>query len=143
MAMANQDLYIFIKWSDSEYGTGIETIDTQHKKLIELINEIYQSFLERRQADATAKVLDELEDYTKYHFGYEERLFKRFGYGHAEQHTASHTAFINKVKEFRKSMDAGVDVTFTVTNYLRDWLRRHIQHEDRMYAPLFKKEGII
>lgn len=140
--MATKDIYIFIKWSDADYSTGLNTIDEQHKKLIDLINEIYQSFLDYRHLEVTADVLDKLEDYAKFHFAFEENLFRKLGYEEAEEHIAGHRAFTDKIQEFKRMMAAGTDATFTITNYLRDWLRTHIQKEDRKYAPLFQKGGI-
>lgn len=140
--MANIDTYIFIKWSDSDYSTGIESIDEQHKQLIVLINEIYQSFLNFNHLEVTAQVLDKLEDYAKMHFEYEERLFKKLSYPESEGHIEKHHAFTDKIAEFKRQMESGIDATFSITNYLRDWLRLHIQAEDRNYAPFFKKHGI-
>jgi hemerythrin len=39
-------------------------------------------------------------------------------------------------------MAAGEDVIFNITNYLRDWLRNHVQKEDKLYANDFMKAGV-
>lgn len=140
--MANLDTYIFIKWSDSDYSTGIKTIDDQHKQLLSLINEIYQSFLDYKHLEVTSSVLERLEDYANFHFAFEEKIFRQLSYPEMESHMESHRAFFERIQEFKKQMASGNDVTFGITNYLRDWLRTHIQKEDRAYAPLFQKAGI-
>lgn len=139
----NKDLYIFIKWSDEDYSVGIKTIDDQHKELVKYINLIYQSLLDRNTKEVTAEVLQKLEDYAKFHFGFEERNFRMIGYDLIDEHIAEHRAFTDKVKEFKEAMLKGHDVVFSITNYLRDWLRNHIQKEDRKYAPAFQRAGIL
>ncbi|WP_320052399.1 bacteriohemerythrin [uncultured Acetobacteroides sp.] len=138
----NKDLYIFIKWSDADYSVGIKTIDDQHKELIKYINQIYQSILDRNTKEVTIDVLGKLEDYAKFHFGFEEKIFSQIGYEFTEEHIAEHRAFTDKIKHFKDGMAKGHDVIFSITNYLRDWLRIHIQKEDRKYAPEFQKLGM-
>lgn len=140
--MANLDTYIFIKWSDKDYSTGIKSIDDQHKKLIDLINEIYQSIIDYKRHEVTSSVLVKLQDYAQEHFAYEEKLFKQLGYEDSEDHIQKHRDFMNKVADFKQQVTVGGDVTFAVTNFLRTWLRTHIQNEDRHYAPFFIKNGI-
>ena len=138
----NKDLYIFIKWSDVDYSVGIKTIDDQHKELIKYINQIYQSILDRNTKEVTIDVLGKLEDYAKFHFGFEEKIFSQIGYEFTEEHIVEHRAFTDKIKYFQEGMINGHDVIFSITNYLRDWLRIHIQKEDRKYALEFQKVGI-
>ena len=138
----NKDLYIFIRWSDADYSVGIKTIDDQHKELIKYINQIYQSILDRNSKEVTPDVLANLEDYARFHFGYEEKIFNQIGYEFAEEHIAEHRAFSEKIEQFKEGIAKGHNVIFSITNYLRDWLRTHIQKEDRKYASEFQKLGI-
>lgn len=137
------DSYIFIKWSDTDYSVGIKTIDEQHKELIVLINQIYQALIDRNVQEVSAEVLDKLESYAKFHFGFEEMIFKKIGYEYSEEHILKHQAFTDQIKLFKEQMGNGQDVVFAITNYLRDWLRNHVQKEDKKYAIDFQKAGIV
>jgi hemerythrin-like metal-binding protein len=136
------DSYIFLRWSDADYSIGLKTIDEQHKQLIALINKIYQALIDRNVHEVTANVLDELEMYAGYHFGFEEKIFRQIGYELTDEHVAKHRAFTTQIKSFKDRMAAGEDVIFNITNYLRDWLRNHVQKEDKLYANDFMKAGV-
>lgn len=133
----------FIKWVDSDYSVGINIIDDHHKVLLGLINEIYQSFMERKHLTVTAEVLGKLEEYARFHFAFEERIFNQIGYALAKEHIVEHRAFTTQIAIYKTQVATGVDATFSISNYLRGWLLNHISKEDKKYAPLFKKAGII
>jgi hemerythrin-like metal-binding domain len=141
--MDNSNRYVFIKWDDASYSVQIKTIDDHHKVLLELINDIYGSFMQKKHLSSTAEILEKLEEYARFHFAFEERIFNQIGYPLKQEHIKEHRAFTDQIKQFKDQMASGVDATFSISNYLRDWLKVHIQLEDRKYAPLFKKAGII
>lgn len=132
----------FIKWSDSEFGLGIATIDDHHQVLVALINEIYQAFMERKHADSIVEIIQKLEEYAVFHFSFEERLFDQVGYSQKSEHVIQHQAFVKRVDAFRDQVDAGIDATFGIVNFLRDWLKAHIQEEDRKYVNELRAAGI-
>ena len=58
-----------------EYYTGIKMIDEEHAKLFEIANRAYELLTNKFKVDKydeIADVLEELKDYTKYHFNHEE-----------------------------------------------------------------------
>jgi hemerythrin len=65
-------------WED-KYATGIEVIDTQHKKLIDITNELYRACLSRSQTlDAVFKEsMGRMVEYVRYHFTAEQELLQR------------------------------------------------------------------
>ena len=133
---------IFILWSE-KYNTGIKEIDDQHKKLINILNSLYESFVDRTTNEKIKEVVKELTDYTEYHFSVEENYFKKFNYENTEEHIKKHRYFVNQVKEFQRDMEAGkVSVTFKLMNFLRSWLIEHINGTDRKYIALFKENGL-
>ena len=67
-----------------EYYTGIPMIDEEHAKLFEIANRAYELLTNQFKMDKydeIADVLEELKDYTKYHFGHEEEYMKSINYG--------------------------------------------------------------
>ena len=65
-------------WQD-DLNTGIEVIDHQHRRIVEMINHLHvaQTSLQRL---VVSDVIDELIDYTLSHFAFEEELMEEAGY---------------------------------------------------------------
>lgn len=130
-------------WKE-EYNLGIVEIDNQHKKLLELINRLYDAFVKKDQDTEVGHVIEELYDYIKYHFRVEEEYFEVFAYEHAKSHELEHKHFVNKVDEFRKKHDVhGGSQVFTIILFLQDWIINHILKSDVKYVELFKKNNVI
>jgi methyl-accepting chemotaxis protein len=131
-----------VGWSDS-YKLGINSIDDQHKVLFGLINKLYHTYGKSRSKAELREVLVELLNYTKYHFGHEEKIFQRIGYAGTPKHIEQHQMFINKVNSFKEEFEKGdVSVALDVVHFLQDWLVSHIQRTDKAYAAEFKKHGV-
>ena len=57
----------FVVWNE-KYSVKISTIDEQHKKLVAIINELYNSMKNGKSKEQLGKTLTDLVEYTKYHF---------------------------------------------------------------------------
>jgi hemerythrin-like metal-binding protein len=125
-----------IVWTN-KYSVGCNYIDDQHKKLVQIINELNSAFLSSSERSIISKVLQELVDYTKYHFEAEEKLMEKYGYPNLENHKKIHKQFVDKVVEFSKRYELGDDVVgYDMLNYLKDWLLNHIMGTDTDYAKM-------
>ena len=123
----------FIIWTD-KYSVGCKYIDEQHKKLIELINRLHSSYMTKASRDEMGQILSELLDYTKYHFGAEEKMLEEYGFGPSEEHKKQHQEFIDKIAVFKKRHELGDNmVGFDMLNFLKDWLLNHILGTDMKY----------
>lgn len=132
----------FMKWSD-DLSVGVGEIDSQHKHLISLINDLHDAMREKRGKDVLGKVLADLAAYTQYHFTTEEQYMQKFGYLGFAQHQREHRAFIAKVGEFAKGFEEGkLGVSIQVMNFLRDWVATHIQGSDIRYSDCFHEHGL-
>jgi hemerythrin-like metal-binding protein len=63
-----------IDWDDS-FSVDHEELDTQHKKLVELYNELHETLLHGSIEATTAtraRILNSLVEYVDYHFKFEE-----------------------------------------------------------------------
>ena len=60
-----------ITWNNM-LSTGVTEQDNQHKKLIDLINQLNDAMQAGKGSEVLGKVLAELVNYTVFHFGYEE-----------------------------------------------------------------------
>ena len=118
-------------------------IDQQHQKLVDIINSLYESFVDQTAAHKLGKIIEELIDYSNYHFKTEEELFHKFGYPESESHIAKHNDFIEKINEFAQKFKAGnVNLTYQLMNFLRNWLINHINGDDKDYSGFFRGKNI-
>lgn len=131
---------LLISWKD-EYIIDEDTIDSQHKKLISLINRLYGSFIEGKANDELEHIIAELINYSVFHFSTEEQFFERIDYIHKDEHKAQHNDFINKTRLFKeKFINKEEDLSYDIMNFMRDWLRNHILGSDRKYIPYLEKK---
>ncbi|MEF2230351.1 MAG: bacteriohemerythrin [Pseudodesulfovibrio sp.] len=129
-------------WSD-KLSVGINSIDEQHKKLVRMINDLNSAMKNRKSQTALTEIVKGLEDYVAVHFGYEEKLFDRFGYPETGAHKKIHAQFVQKVQEFRKALSGGrATVSMDVMRFLKDWLVDHIMGTDAAYAPFMRKHNV-
>ena len=49
---------VFVLWNE-KYNTGIKEIDDQHKKLVNILNQLYESFVDRTTNEKLKKVFKE------------------------------------------------------------------------------------
>ncbi len=135
--------YVTLTWRD-EFSVGVAEIDSQHRRLIELIATFYDSLGEKKQAkDAVGELLSGLLDYTRYHFSTEEGLMARTGFPASLQHQAQHATFVAKVKDMseRFSRDRLV-LSVEATSFIRDWLTDHILRTDKQLGRHLTSHGI-
>ena len=132
----------FVDWNE-KYSVGIKDIDTQHKRLFDLINEFYDSVKEGKVAAGTAKVIEGLLAYTVFHFGFEERLMEKHKYAGLGAQKVAHKAFTDKVADYKDRVSTGkLLMTLEVTNYLKTWLTEHIMKSDMQYVPVLGAAGV-
>jgi len=130
-----------IVWSRS-YSVGVDSMDREHQRLIDIINNLYAAMRAGRSKDSIGTILDELVDYTRTHFAHEERLMQDSSYDGFDEQKRSHEALISQVKEIQNKYHAGTALGQEVMTFLKSWLINHIQGLDKKYGPVMSKKGI-
>ncbi len=129
-------------WNDI-YSVNVVEIDRQHKKLIELMNELHNAMLKGQTKDILGRVIEELIAYTSYHFATEEKYFDQFDYPETTTHKNEHNDFIKKITDFKQDFGEGrLFLSTHIMNFLKDWLINHIQGSDKKYSSLFNEKGL-
>lgn len=130
-----------IVWKE-EYKLGIEEIDSQHKALVQLINEIHEGRVEGLKKEVMGKIIDRLVDYTRDHFSYEENLMSECSYPGSEDHKSGHQHFITMVENFKHMyLTQDSKLLDSIYDFLKVWLTSHILVADREYVPYVTKTG--
>ena len=139
VTMAISQSTVLFPWR-AEYSVGFAEIDSQHKMLVKLINNLQEAMYEGRGKDALADILDDLVHYTETHFAFEERLMEKGGFSKLVEHQAEHRKLAAQVYELREQLRAQkMVVTTAVMRFLKDWLTDHIMRHDQVYARELKE----
>lgn len=130
-----------------EFELGINSIDEQHKKLLDIgnrINDLLKNHDENDDFDEILIVIEELKDYTVYHFNTEEELFLKYKYTDYEKHKKEHDEFIAYLDSINFQ-----DVDKNQKEFLKDlltkivkWVFNHIITTDFMYKDYLIKLGM-
>lgn len=132
----------FVEWHDS-YSVGIEAIDNDHKKLLNLINQLQTAAHYRTDAQYEREAFDALVDYTKTHFKREEELMETHGYPTYAEHKREHEAMIARVDELmRRYDDKPQDAIEEAVQFLKKWLVGHINGTDQGYSQFLRDRGV-
>lgn len=126
-----------------DYHTGIDFIDEEHAKLFEIANRAYDLLTNQfvtDKYDAIVAVLEELKDYTKYHFNHEEEYMKSINYPKRFSQLHQHTQFINKLESYNlKEIDMNQqEGLLEILDFLAVWLQGHIKGMDKKIGEAVK-----
>ena len=133
---------LLINWSDS-LSTGVNEQDAQHKKLIYLINQLYDAVQADKVVGIHEEILEELLHYTENHFSYEEKLMAQYNYAETAIHIDEHAKFTQTIIKLTKELDSGTAlITIEVIDLLFRWLMNHIIKTDKQLGASLNKLGV-
>lgn len=126
----------FYEWSES-MSVGVALLDSDHKALIETINQLHRAVEDRREAEFLDQIFDDLVNYVEHHFAREERVMQACGYPGAADHRVEHLRFAQDMHYTRDRYFRGeeTDIGRELLDYLKDWLNQHILIDDMAYRP--------
>ena len=132
-----------IEWSN-ELSVGIDSIDEQHKKLVNMINALNDAMQTGSSNDLLGKIFSGLAAYTQKHFAYEENMFAEYGYTDSEEHKRQHNELIAQVVELKEKFMENPQGTISadLMQFLKRWLTNHIMRTDKDYAEFLISKGV-
>jgi len=132
----------FMDWSDT-LSVGVQQIDNEHKKLVELVNMLNEGMKSGKSKDALQKVFTELVDYTITHFSNEEMLMQKVSYNNFSVHKREHDELTKKARVLKDDFISGkMMISIEVRDFLKDWIVNHIQKTDKLYTKAMNDKGI-
>ena len=131
-----------INWNET-YSVKVKEIDVQHKKLVNIINELHDKMKEGKGKEVVEKLLAELLDYTVFHFSFEEKLLNINNYPDNKTHAKLHADLMEQVQVFRNKVKSGNSLlSLELMNFLKKWLVEHILDSDKKYSAFLNAKGI-
>lgn len=122
----------YVEWK-SFYSVGDAAIDREHKRILGMIDDLYMAVQLGNGPARVRDVLERLADYTTTHFEHEERVMLDCGYPNFDAHKTMHDEMRRRVIEFRSNPDTVV--AQDLMQFLKNWWTRHIQNQDKAFAP--------
>ena len=119
-----------------QYLTGISFVDKEHKELFRIIGEVNDLVKDEYKADkydGIVDLLNQLKEYTEYHFKDEEEHMKAVGYAGLAIQQLQHEAFVERLAEVNlEAVDEGQqEYLEELLEFLTGWLINHIMKMDK------------
>jgi len=130
-------------WS-ADLETGNNTIDGQHKQLIQAINNLLEACSKGQGRTQLSNTMKFLYDYTEKHFADEEKLQLASKYPDYQNHKVYHEGFKKVVRELAKELDEqGPTIVLVgkINSSIGGWLINHIKKEDVKVAKHIHESG--
>ena len=124
-----------IEWN--EYlELNIPEIDEQHRRWVDIINNLHDSLMAHGGAHhLTDRILNDMLDYCRFHFTFEEDFMQKAGYPDSVVHKSLHNVFMaNLMTKLQQERGGGLVLNTEIMKILTGWLQSHIQAEDRKYC---------
>ncbi|MDD2933717.1 MAG: bacteriohemerythrin [Methylotenera sp.] len=130
---------VIFPWN-ANFNTGLPIIDEQHRKLVDLLNNLATHLVYGVDRSGLNRVFAELADYAVYHFETEEKIWKL----HLSEdemtrsHIKTHESFVVDVLKLKDDLGGLSDdeVVDEVVSFLTHWLAFHILDTDKHMAKI-------
>ncbi len=131
-----------LPWTD-EYSVGVDQIDTEHMKLIDMINKAYDTAENGNDEVVLSQLVADMLDYATVHFSTEAALMKEYGYPESADHMQEHGDFTAKIVTAGgdPSQDWSKDPV-RVFRFLGNWLTNHILKTDKELGKFLNEKGV-
>lgn len=124
--------YNVFPWNEN-FATGIEQVDEQHKKLVELLNHLARHLFYQSDILILDVIFDELVAYATYHFRTEEEIWHRFFPNDTIEleHKNTHSQFLTDVQRLKGNASGSEWILEDILSFLTHWLAFHILDIDK------------
>ena len=133
--------YAIVDYAQNKIGLNI--IDSQTKNWVEHINKFYADFKRKAAPKMILQSLDELIDYTGYHFGFEDKYLKDFNYTKYDEFKQNHDNFMLTLQNHRAEYANGENIAIIrAIIFIKSWMSNYKSTIDTEFISLFKSHGL-
>ena len=124
-----------LDWTE-ELSVEDDELDTEHKKLVDLLNELYHAMRSGKGNAVLGEVLKRVGDYTEEHFRHEEHICAMCKCPDLAAHREAHKKLLDEVSELQRRFELGEMLLSVQTlDFLQHWVADHIVQQDKQYVP--------
>lgn len=127
-------------WTD-DLSVGNAAIDTDHKKLIVMVNGV-EAMIRARDSFALPQALEQLEHHLYAHFVREEKIAQavNFSFG---KNKIEHEYVLKEFQHMKDELIAKEGIWSNgaaehYSHFLSDWIRDHVLNEDMLLKPVLQ-----
>jgi hemerythrin len=123
---------------DAEFRLGIQAVDNEHMKLVDMLNEVHELLSAGKKEEARKYFSETLSAYVGEHFANEEKFMESIGFPQLEDHRKVHENFKKSFQELKPQIEQADEAAFRKA--LSDafpWIITHIGKTDRKYAAYY------
>jgi hemerythrin len=129
-----------LTWT-KKMSVGNETIDSEHKKILDLVNEV-DSVIKTKDCVVFTRALDMLEEAARRHFEHEEKIARGIGFPF-EEHDLEHRYILGEFQALKDRLaeNQGMWSESVAEHYymfLSTWALDHVLEDDMKMKPLLE-----
>ena len=121
-----------LEW-ESEFETGNEYVDLQHRFFVDLLNRVGLNFRETDDAAYTKKLISELRKYADFHFTSEENIATSCNLQGVSAHHQRHLELLEEFNHHAEDLNKGLITVDQFLGFLTDWFVGHTVYEDQKF----------
>ena len=129
---------------DEKFSVGVDDFDTDHKILMDLINQLHDTYACGKGADALEPVFETLMEYIERHFAREEVAMARCSYPGLADHHRQHAELRGTVLRMHECYlrEEEPALVLDLLEFLFSWWYVHILQEDMAYRPYLGQANV-
>jgi hemerythrin-like metal-binding protein len=110
--------------------TGIDSLDYEHRKLVEVMEEICDSY--DRAESSVSDLFGTLYAEASAHFALEESIMREAKYAFYDAHKADHEQLLDRIRFMMEAYEDGLckDCDTSLRDCLEAWLAGHVANAD-------------
>lgn len=126
----------YLTW-DPAHDTGIPGIDYEHRKLVQMLNDIHELITERAEPPRIADRLADLYTLATAHFALEEKIMRDQKYPGLDERRDMHYRLLDEVREIMDAYETGSQRSSeSLPATLRQWLSQAMAGDTELFAEL-------
>jgi len=126
-----------LQWKP-EYSVGVESMDDEHREMIDLINATYDKLASNPDADQIEQCLGDIFSTISMHFALEENMMRKSNYAGYQAHKDDHEELLDQIRDLMDDFDADSSAgAAKLEQGLSDWFAGHFSTFDaRLHGQL-------
>jgi hemerythrin len=125
-----------LQWKD-RYSVGIAAVDYEHKELIDLINRLYDEWVQGGSGGSVEGFFGDLYRGISAHFALEERFMRERQYDQLAAHKRDHERLLDEIRDIMDDFVDEKQTTSSLAGRLEAWFSRHFEtHDARLHKAL-------
>ncbi|MEY4616662.1 MAG: hypothetical protein RJB66_1622 [Pseudomonadota bacterium] len=124
-------------WDSKRYELKVTEMDNEHKKLIEIMNDLYDKNKKNAPKPDLLTSINELCDFVVLHFQHEETHLEKIRFPGLANHKGIHQRLLSQLRQHKADFESSESnrINEKFFEFLSLWLAAHIQHIDMQYSP--------